>query len=152
METGLIPLLKLYGYTISAKPITIVYNLCRMTFAFSKDQFKVCRFTPPEHSELEDVEYFEHRLGSDVWENFWKVWGFLADFSEDSSYGIKVRYSMPYFIWSFVNIQLSSATAQLEDEFSDAEMDAPELDAQPKPKQETVTDDNYYSTQSKFYA
>ena len=150
VEDGLLPLMKYYGYHINAKPIIIVYNLCKMTFAFSKNQFQSVRFTYDDNSTEEDLDYFEFQLGTDVWESFWKQWSCIYDFSNDCDFGAKVRNHIPYFIWSFVSIQLSSATAQMEEDMSDTELEQIDIELS-KPKKENITDDNYYSSQSKFY-
>ena len=153
IEQGLIPFMKRYGYHIFAKPIIIVDNLCRLTYKYKNHYLASLRYSNALHAESEDLEYYEHRVDSEVWESFWKNWSGISDFSDTCDYGRKVRNEMPYFIWSFVNVQLSSATQQLEDEYIDSEMDQFEFhDIHQKPKQETVTDDNYYATQSKFYA
>ena len=153
VEQGLIPLMKRFGYHIFAKPIIIVDNLCRMTYKYKNHYLKSLRYSNALHAESEDLDYYEHRLDYEIWESFWKRWSCISDFSDNCDSGRKVRTEMTYFIWSFVNVQLSSATQQLEDEYTDCEMDQGEFhEVHHKPKQETVTDDNYYATQSKFYA
>lgn len=150
IEQGLLPMMKQFGYHINAKPIEIVYNLCKMTYAMSNNQFQVVRFKFDTISTEEDLDYFEFQVDTLVWERFWKQWSCLYDFSNDCDFGPKARNHMPYFIWSFVNIQLSSATAQLDDELSDTELEQIDFELS-KSKKENITDDNYYTSQSKFY-
>ncbi len=156
VENGLLPLAKYYGYHLNAKPIQIVDNLCRMTFSLSNNIYQPVHFTCDPDGEVEDYDYYSFLLNTDVWDSFWSKWSYIEDFSNECEFGEKVRYKMHTFLWSFVNIKLSSATTQLEDDLSDSELD--QIDQEffkqknSTEKDKDEKDDDHYNHQSKFYS
>ncbi len=156
VEQGLIPLAKYYGYHLNAKPIQIVDNLCRVTFALSKNKYQPIRFTCDPEGDLEDYDNYCYLLNSDVWDSFWQQWSDIYDFSNECEYGEKVRYKLHNFLWSFVNIELSSATKQFEDDLSDSELDQIDHDLSKQKntleKDKEEKEDDHYNHQSKFYS
>ncbi len=149
VEKGLLPMAKHFGYHLNGKPIQIVDNLCRLTYSLSKDAYASVRFIPDPDGTVEDYEYFCFLFNTDIWDSFWRQWSSLYDFSDDCPFGSKVRYKMHNFLWSFVNIQLSSVTQQVDDDISETELD--QID-QEQLKTKKEAEDEYYSHQSKFYS
>ena len=140
---GLIPFVRAKGYVFREKPALVYNSFLRLLFAYSLRE-KVIFKNNNKGYNREHFDEFEHRFDTMEMEPFWEQWGFIQDF-EDGSYGEKVKYVLPYFIWASIQLENSSAYIQLENLFDELN----EIEASQRLKETKAKDDPYLQDSSK---
>ncbi len=111
---GLFPFLKSKGYLFEGSPMKVTAKLLRLVYhvwrghrveALSQD----CNF------KTEQFELFCHTFDSSEWEQFWISWEGFQDF-EAGGFGYEFQYTLPTFVWSWLDIDNSPTAYMLEKE------------------------------------
>lgn len=118
-KEGLLPFLKRAGYTLRLHEREVITNLLQMLYALHKGK----RIEPV----CLDVEYAKEQydmycyvLGYEEWEQLWKAWGSFQDFAE-GGIGHSLRFTLPEFVWTWLNLETSPTAIQLYKEIEEEE-------------------------------
>ena len=112
VEKGVIPFVRKKGYLLREKGDVITKNLLRYMFSLYLEE-KVIFQNPHPEAFLEDIQEFDDQFDSIAVEHFWETWGFIQDFHE-GVYAEKIRYTLPAFLWTQIDLENSPRVIQLE--------------------------------------
>jgi hypothetical protein len=118
---GLLPLLKRGGYKVRLHRSDLIKNMLDLLYVKHKGHQ-----AKPYGQEIdyakEQYQYYCYRVDSEDWEQFWESWGSLQDFAE-GGIGYSLRFSLPEFIWSWLDLDMSPAAIQLYKELEEEKYD-----------------------------
>jgi hypothetical protein len=141
VKQGLLPFVREKGYTIKGKADDIAIRLLQYMFALYLDE-KVVFQNPWPDAFAEDIQEFDDQFDSMELERFWDTWGYLQDFQENA-YAEKLRYTLPAFVWTQIDLENSSRVIQMEKIFQEClEMETYEyLKQHPRAKEDPYLHD-----------
>lgn len=102
---GLRPFVESFGLTWKINEKKLTSKILRLLYEL-KHSHKV--IINDLHADYE-YEYYDHYLyliGIVEWENFWRNWKCISDFSDDS-FGYRARYKIPLLVWNNISIEHS---------------------------------------------
>jgi hypothetical protein len=141
VRDGLLPLVKRCGYRLHGSEQGLVnriatglYNNRLASYTESDWSFGIQNHDMTD----EDRDHFNHVLDSDLWSDFWSVWGCWDDVHETSWRGQDRRLDIQDYIWTQVDVENSSATDFVNEMFGIGE----EVDSSQK-TQRRAQDDTY---------
>lgn len=114
---GLIPMLQDAGYTLRYSPVEASRHLLRLLFHVSRKQ-KVMPKSTQEDYPIEQYHHFCFCLDTMDWIAFWETWSSLQDFHDDG-YAYRMRFQLPEFVWSWLNLESSPSAVQLADDLEE---------------------------------
>jgi hypothetical protein len=117
VKEGLLPLLESNGYKLILNEARLTKTLLQMLFALYKGE-KIKPHLLDGNLPEEHLHYFEYRLDSSVWDSFWTQWGSFQDF-EEGRCGESLRWTLPSFVWSWIDFESSTAIYQIQKEIEE---------------------------------
>jgi hypothetical protein len=115
---GLEPFLKANGYALHGNTSTLSSGIASLLF-HNRDHTLICPYAygVNEHNDYssEHKQHYNHVIDYKAWEKFWEEWGMWEDVSLDFPYGFYRRIDIQEYIWSEVNLAMSSQTRIVEE-------------------------------------
>ena len=111
---GLIPLVESAGYKFHFTDATFFKAFLSMLYSLYMGHTvrPVCVEIP--HREEQHAE-FHYRLDTEIWEDFWKIWGTIQDFDEDG-YAHRLQFELSEFVWCWLDFDKSPTVEFLYEE------------------------------------
>ena len=107
---GLVPMMKEAGYRFRMANGDLVKQVLLLVFEVSRRKKVIPNRTDFEIPYArEQYAYFHHCIDTEVWLDFWDVWGGIQDFHESP-----LRFQLPEFVWSWVDLEKSPTVIQFE--------------------------------------
>jgi hypothetical protein len=119
VKEGLVPFIEKAGYRFHYTDVELVHVMLCLLYRLYEGK-NVIAHERVEKNMLEHLWLYEYRLDSTAWARFWKTWGSSQDF-EEGRFGECLRYKLQTFVWSWIDMDRSPASIQLERELEDQE-------------------------------
>lgn len=120
-KEGLFPFVKHQGYRFRLHDAGIIKYVLKVLFFISEKKKVYPSAHAKEIPHLEE-QYFHYcsRLDTIAWMEFWETWKLFQDFQE-GHYGYNFRFSIPEFIWSWIDLVDSETAIAVEQELDEKE-------------------------------
>jgi len=107
VRDGILPLLKATQFGLTCKPQELANCILNHLIRHETD-FKKCRFTTyrckhPEEMNLEEYEYFEDMVPSEVWTSMRRKF-YLCHFADDSEFAARIWLNIPLIVFEHLDI------------------------------------------------
>jgi hypothetical protein len=107
VRDGILPLLKATQFGLICKPQElancILNHLIRHERDFLKSRFTSYRCKHPEEMNLEEYEYFEDMVPSEVWASMRRKF-YLRHFADDSEFAARIWLNIPFIVFEHLDI------------------------------------------------
>lgn len=107
--------LRSFGYTVRITSEKLAEHLARFMFKTQivpHTELK-CKSNPNERPE--DYDMYIHHISSESWTQFFDKYNGYSDFDMSNSNGRFIIYSIPSFVWYYVNIDETNMNEQNDD-------------------------------------
>ena len=115
---GLYPFIRSKGYVLRIDKETLTAKVLRlMYFAYRKKKVYAENYNwewDPEHKLM-----YWHVIDTDKWDELWLTWGNIDDFNEESGYAYRFRFSLPTYLWNWIDLEKSPRAIKLERDLYD---------------------------------
>jgi hypothetical protein len=118
VKSGLMPLIKQMGYHTQYTPKIITEKILRIMW-FMYEGKTLYPLNKQNEFPHEHYETYRLKLDDGLWDHFWRKWKDIQDFSVDHGYAWRLQYSLPLFIWNWLDLPNSRAFLELEHEYED---------------------------------
>ena len=117
---GLYPFIRSKGYAFHiSKEILTAKVLRLMYYAYQKKKVYTEDYNAewdPEHKLM-----YWHAIDTDKWDELWSVWCNIDDFHDETGFAYGLRFSLPSYVWNWIDLEKSPRAIKLEKDLSDPE-------------------------------
>ena len=117
---GLYPFIRSKGYTFHINKEILTAKVLRlMYFAYRKKKVYAEDYNAewdPEHKLM-----YWHAIDTDKWNGLWETWGNIDDFNDETGYAYRFRFSLPEYVWNWIDLEKSPRAIKLEKDLCDPE-------------------------------
>jgi hypothetical protein len=115
---GLYPFIVSKGYVWRIEKDVLIAKVLRlMYFAYRKKRIFVEDYNydwNPEHKQI-----YWSAVDTDAWDTLWTTWGMMEDFDEQTGFAYRLRFSLPNYVWNWLDLEKSPRAIKLEKDLYD---------------------------------
>lgn len=113
---GLYPWIQKKGYVWSLSEDKITQGILHILFAMKRGLHVTIPNRQPK-SQFEFYDQFLYICDTDNWDQLWKFWGRMEDFTE-SGYAYRFRFLLQNYVWNHIDIENSPVAKHIEEEIA----------------------------------